>query len=864
MIFNTPGLYVWRTRELAGYNGIADDEDLEWHPHSPLIKALLTRYPTDVHSPMYEIPGKDEAPRINKSGLESLIAEEIEPVLRVAMIDIDNAPLIKPDGTEIKHPPWAIGGHPGITRATDPAAVVAALRLLYPSAGIYSTKKGLRLVWVLSEPVPVSRGDAFLRWLVATVPGADESCTDWTRCFRLPYVTRDGVPTEPYIDLDPLLVGAVLAVPSIDELERHVPAQMLSTLAHDAADAPASPSGDLWAWILPTSVAGEHLPAMREGKQLADEGERNRTLFQVIRSLAHRLSKHDIALRALAKSNEGFQKWLADTVYAFVYHAVIADTSRGAPTLEEAWNMTRRTAALEAGRWVQRRPALRAIRSEPAPPEPDEPPEDPDDGFTPDPENPILVKIDSTYYVRHHETGEWSFGVDGTTVPAMLRDYQPRAMTGKTPFTVLSGGALTNLYGVVGRALVYEMGLDQTRWDASTRTMRIACCRRADIEPIRHPDVEDWLVAIGGERLDALLDWLATADELTSPTSALYIEGPRDVGKGMFAFALARMYGSAPIPFLRAIGHFNIELQDCPVVWIDEGIEASPRVSAAFRSLITEPHRTIEQKYQPSSRLEGCVRLVICANNPEAIKLAGRHTRDDVDAIKQRIFHLPTDDTAARYLRKLGGRAYTESNEWVTKADGSPGKICEFIRWVQETREVVRGKRLLVEGPPSDYHRRLLASSALSSQVLWAIAEGLLANENKGERSGISAPGITTRLESSGKLFVWVNVSALHGKWKMLISEDTLKPERADVLLSVRSMSAMKKSRKLRVQTMGGTRTVQCWAIDPALVLTVADDFGLAAVDDLRDLLTGEPSAPPLKVLKMPAKMAKALGAPLK
>lgn len=840
------GVYVWRTRELSGFNGL-DGEELEWHEWRPLLKALMKRHKTDAHVPMYEVPGEKTAPRINKASLEAMRKEGLEPVLRVAMVDVDNKPIkIKKKGKKqtIKHPTWEEGGHPGITKATDPESVVAALRALYPSAGVYTTKRGLRLVWVLDKPVPVSKGDAFLTWLVGTVPGADPACTDWTRCFRLPFVRRDGVDTEAVVDFDPLVAGATLEVPDLSKLAEHVPAPALAALAHDAPDKPDPPPAELWRWIPKTSIAGEHRKALKKGKALAGEGERNNTLFQVIRSLGHRLSSHDKGLRALKKSNDAFQEWLACELYAFVYRSVGADTSAGAPTLAEAWGMCVRTAALEAGRWVKRQPALVAARAiaQPDEPEPDEPPDDPEDEWAPDPANPILVKVDSTFYVRHHRTGEWSFGIDANTVPAMLRDYQPRAIASRTPYTVISGAALVNLYGVVGKAVVYDMGLERTRWDPDTLTMQIACCNQVKIKPKRHADVAEWLMALGGEREGALLDWLATANMLESPTSCLYIEGPKDVGKGMLAAALGKMYGAAPVNFHTAISRFNVELMTCPIVWINEGIESSPHISAAFRDLITEGHRKIEQKYQPSSRIEGCVRVVICANNSEAIKLSGRHTRDDVDAIKQRIFHLPTDDVAANYLRALGGRAFTEGDGWVTRPDGSPGKICEHIAWLQANRHVERGKRLLVEGPPSDYHRRLLSSSSLSSQVLWAVAEGLLISEGKSSKAGVNVPGIRKKRNPDGSVWVWVNVSALHSRWKVLVNEDVLKPERAEVAAAVRSMSAFKSSKRMRVKGLGGSHSVQCWAIDPELVLDVADDFGLEQVDDLRKLLKNKPS----------------------
>lgn len=824
-------VHVWPHRSVTGWDGAAVTE-LEWFPATPLVHALLTRHATDAHMCMYQIPGETQIPRLRKTAVRGL---PVEPVMQVAMLDLDCA----------EHTPWSEGGTIPTIPGNTPAEALAFLRSLCPQAGLYSTRAGVRLVWVLDRPVPISQGDALLRWLVSTLPGAD-ALTDWTRCFRLPYVIRDGVPTDPVVDLDPLLMGATLATPPLGTLRRETLTAPLPMLPDDAPEAPGTIPAHLWESISPNTQVGQVLDALRAGRPIAEPGERNTRLFKVIRSLAHQLSHTAEGVRRLTRSNEAFQRWLAETLYAGVAASVQADTTDGAPTLADAWGMISRTAALEAGKWVQRQPAL-ATPPEPEPQVADFDPDD--DDWRPDPANPILVKVESAYFVQHHLTGDWSFPVDASGLPAILRDYQPRVVLGRTVWSTLAAHTLTRLYGIVGEGVVYDMAADTTRWDQPTRTMRIACCHMADIRPQRHPEIEEWLIALAGEHEDRLLDWLATADRLTSPTSALYLEGPRGIGKGMLAAALARMYNGTPVDFMTAIDKFNMELRDCPIVWIDESVEASRRVSGAFRSLITEGHRKIEQKYMPSAKLEGCVRLVICANNPEAIKLTGRHTKDDVEAIKQRIFHLTASGDAARYLARLGGREYTEAEAWVAAEDGVPGKLCEHLRWLQMTRQVERGDRLLVEGPSSEYHRRLLASSGLAPQVLWVIAEALL--HNQGAKQGsrrVAVPGIEVRED-----MVWVNVSSMHDKWKMLISEDVQKPERADVLSAVRSMSAFKASRKLRCSFPGGSLPLQCWGIDPALVWQIADDYGLAEMDALRQILDGEPPRGPAKVVQLNA-----------
>src|SRR5690606_17437065 len=146
-------------------------------------------------------------------------------------------------------------------------------------------------------------------------------------------------------------------------------------------------------------------------------------------------------------------------------------------------------------------------------------------------------------------------------------------------------------YGAAGRRLVYDLTRDRSEVVTladGRADLRIACAPREQIQPRHDPDVARWLELIGGEQHDKLLDWLATVRDLTCPTAGLHRYGPEGAGKGMFAAAVARLWGANVTAYGDVTGNFNAALRTCPVVFLDEG-GAPPRDgSAAFRTLVGE------------------------------------------------------------------------------------------------------------------------------------------------------------------------------------------------------------------------------------------------------------------------------------
>jgi hypothetical protein len=158
------------------------------------IEAFLAPYRTDAMCCQYAIPGVVGVhPRVNKSALKALKRKGQEPMLNWVLVDVDNP----------KHRPWG-GGLSRCARWVE--SQIASLPEPYASAACYYlTPHGYRIVLRLNEPFPVGQCEPRLRGFIDMLQrhgvAADGACKDWTRLFRLPRATVDGVRLNYPLDL---------------------------------------------------------------------------------------------------------------------------------------------------------------------------------------------------------------------------------------------------------------------------------------------------------------------------------------------------------------------------------------------------------------------------------------------------------------------------------------------------------------------------------------------------------------------------------------------------------------------------------------------------------------------------------------
>lgn len=790
-------------------------------PTGRLLEVLTRTWShDDAHVLPYTHVGRDSWPRYSV-GLTTL-PEADEVYLTSCFVDLD------------------LPEHLGWPDETLAELAVAGLRKLFPEAGAYATRGGARLVWVLARPVPIVQARWWLRaWVLGQVVptfgtavarhedtpqgrlfglAVDKSSPEWTRCFRLPRTLRDGVVQDWPIDLSALEAGARLDwwPEGYPDEERREGAPSTMTPAPD--EVPEVPEG--WdAWVSGRSKAGPLVPLLREGRPFGPPevpaGARNTTLKVVVNSLAQQLWRGS------------YGRPTAGELYGVLHASVLAEHTRdpGAPDLGTLWRFCEASAA-------------RQLETRQAPRDPDTCP-------------PAVVVGPSHLAVYDPDAGTFVGPVAGAQLYTTLKAHQPQLdLWRPSGASVVPVPQLALARALPAGRLVHAYpGVNAPPWDSHTQTAVARTFRASRVAPEHDPEVQGWLdLLLPREDRDRVLDWLATAGQLNRPTSALYLQGDPGLGKGMLAAALAGIWGAVPASFAKVVGRFNDDLLRSPVVFLDEGMATDRDASARFRSLVAESSHPVETKGQPVTTLLGCPRVIVAANDGNAIQLTGAHGTEALEAIAARILHVRVRAEARRYLDALGGAPYTQATGWVRAPEGGPGRVTRHLAWLAASRQVRPGARFLVEGRRTDYHVGLVLSDPLYHQTLVAVAAALAPDTPSTEAGGPGvwcggvdedAPGGAGAQGTFGD--VWVNPRTLHRRWKGLALEDLPRPTVDRVAAALRALSPDSAPRPWRY---GGTLATY-WRIPGQLVLHVAADLGYPDMGRIRvALANGTPGAP--------------------
>lgn len=682
-----PQLCAWPKREVPGLSG-PEDIHIAKYPLAPWRDVLHADYPTDAHVVCYSIDGETELPRLNIGSHQYLIGEGKEPKVHWLFLDVDNP------------------GHVQWTGPVEMQAKVDDLTLnpLLEDAGIYTTRAGYRLVWRLKEPVLARHWKSYYRqfrkYLIDNGVPADpaETLAVWSTPFRLPFVTRDGKMTQSIVDLTPIEDGYTLdwtppsrlrvavggSAPAIDRTQRAV----------------VPPTAEEWRHLIGARTAGQYYHKLQQGQPIGKPGNRDNLLMEVIASIGGYLKATD-----------------PNQIYRYIYQSVLADDSEGAPTLESAWGKCCRIASCEKGKAQEVQAQAQSRQRQPA----------------------ILVHQDKHFYVLDTRSEPWRYlhyPVGGNMLVNALETYTlsgiptigTRSQTGG-PTAVRR---LVSDHGSVVSDVIYVMGQERAEFDPiDGGTLYLGCCVPKVVEEVFDDHIAEWLAALAEDKLDILLDWLATLTHISLPTCAVYLKGPPSTGKSMLISALASVWGTKATPLQEMMSAFNAGLLNCPVVSADEGVtlaQGSMSPDIVFRNLVANSDHSINRKNMPVVRVQGCARVIIAANNDKALQFDNSLTEEDLQAIVSRTLYIEAQVGAAKYLRALGGRRATL--DWVT--DGNrPGRIAKHIAWLTANRTVRFGNRLLVEGKLEDWHRRFIVSVGINSQVLYIIAKALSREGNQ-------------------------------------------------------------------------------------------------------------------------------------
>lgn len=362
----------------------------------------------------------------------------------------------------------------------------------------------------------------------------------------------------------------------------------------------------------------------------------------------------------------------------------------------------------------------------------------------------------------------------------------------------------------VARNTQADLALQRSYYEPHTQTFHEAVTPLRHLEARFHPEVHQWL-----ELLDPshkLLDWVASVARLDRQLCAIYLDGPKSVGKTLLASSLARLWTTGgPSSLARILEGFNESIISCPLILADEGLPQRKGITAEIRNLIGTTSRTLNRKFLPMTSLNGALRLIIAGNNDRLMETGEELSANDLEAVASRIYYLKANQEPADYLHSIGGPPKVQS--WVNQ-----DVVAEHALFLRNTRKVNESARFLVEGDTSAFHRQLAMGSGVGSTVSeWLVR--YLADPNP----------TTNGLVQVGNNELWVNTEAMakEANWIRYVPSNKV-PTAAQITRALRGIG------KSTATVPINGHNVTFHVIDPDLILTFVSRLQIGDVSAIR------------------------------
>jgi hypothetical protein len=373
-------------------------------------------------------------------------------------------------------------------------------------------------------------------------------------------------------------------------------------------------------------------------------------------------------------------------------------------------------------------------------------------------------------------------------------------------------------YAMCADKVIGQFCLDESYYDfVRNRFFEAIAPIRSDLSPLFNKRIAHWLSLLAGKHLDKLLDWLAALPQLQFQCCALYLDGSPGSGKGMLANGASQIFRvGGPVPLEDVLGDFNADIFECPLLFLDEGVSwYRGNISTQLRGLIGASSHNYKQKNLANRPVIGSIRLLIAANNDNVLAFGDDHmSANDLQAYVQRFLHIPVSDAASKWLQE------NDTTGWV-----DDGLIAQHILWLKENREIVHGKRFIVEGVSMDaMHRKLVTQGDLVGPMYEWIAR-FASNPKELYKHAITKSEEPKAFIGEGKLLV--NAQGMLDGWGVYMGKHSQPPKtthlgRALSKMSEGSAKLGSRDNRVRYHQIRFDLVVG-WAIDNQ----IGDDFAM-------------------------------------
>jgi hypothetical protein len=779
-----PHLYVkgWTGAPVTGTTGsewFIGTKSVPLCEKMSLLTALETNFKgADTCMVGYAPVAEDVYPRMLKPALVRFAANDpTAPQLTTLLIDIDHENHTPPP------PEWA-------------EAQVALLDETWKAAcSWYRTPNGMRLVFVPKEPVPLRYADSYInqahRILQDFGIKTDDGTSDWTRLQRMP---RAGGRTYP-MDLTALREGRVHTWhPVMTEVDEAAPKSIGHAVNRTEASAQAHVrefklTKDMLRQL--SKVDPELADNIYHGTFHAEVGDRHKlllaaamtivTVYETIDPLVPFRMLHDAALRLEKNATE---------VWNLCIWACSAFDG-----IKKAEKDERATAEQRAAKLMGVSPSQVASH--------------------------LIIDLGAEQFVWDEGRGTYTSGCTHQHQVLTAVDKHCQVLT-EDWFSSFS--EVMRAHSTKAKRLVYTYTPDQAGFDANTETMYIPVCQpdRA-LTPKFNADVQGWLEALFNKGTspyyESVMDWLAALPQLDMPVCALYIDGPRSVGKGLLTYGIARLWSKEcrVMPYSELLNDFNESLTQTPLIYADEKVPSGKQQdSSVFRQMVGNSSMRINIKYRSVAIIEGYPRIIITANNAEALTFKEDLTMSDIDALRLRLGYVEVGPEGEEYLKRTAEAQGFPSARHMADGWKADGLIAQHILWLAQNRDFTPGSRFLVEGWDSPLIRHMPTNVGSAGLIVDAVVAAMTSTKRKVWESVRWVDG-----------HIYVNNQILADEWDELCRGERM-PLSNGRMKALKSMSGG-NSRRFDITTGGGQRSQRhYWAIPADVIAQVADDRKLA------------------------------------
>jgi hypothetical protein len=659
---------------------------MKWYD---LPDAINEPFDTDAHMVTYRLNSMDSSdiPRLNKICLREVRKKSIEVITDLLVYDWDTP----------GHKPWSGKDFEEWHRSL-PKTIIP----LYA----YGTKQGARIIFKLADAVPVEIAETLHLHYLALFRSyglcLDESCSDWTRLFRLPYVTRDGEKTweKDY--------SKIIYNKNAPPLPVVLPSVSNTTFSGSSCNPPAT-EGD-WLKFVRRQLKGRECFDLIWGGVIPEKGKRDDTLISCIGQAVSLLF--------------GKMNTTPEQVYE-LFLPVLKLFGEDEDWKKSAWSKVQRTWAAEqakadaaGGQKLDATVLLESIRigmSKWA-----TVPTDPAD-WVPWVLRRLLVAHQFAIYVMTPSGFYSTLPLSKETLIAYIRNSplgilmpttKPSAKEGTVDVTAQS---LINEYATICTLCEKVPGTDGesggkiSGLDSPQAKLILPAFRRSKLTPAYNEDVDEWMHKLLGTHYDIGCKWVAYSlawDDTPGEICGLSLQGPQGIGKKLFAEGLAECLEHPAIASgVNLTGPWQYGMENTPYYLVDEGWETTlvgKGAPDAFREAIAGASRDLNRKHMPTISLRVPARILFTANNREVVKRLSANrdlSVEDRDALAIRLIHLDLDDAANKWLIEKGGKKLTQG--WIRGSAGEDSQftVAKHFLWLYSVRHRwAKGSRFLVEG----------------------------------------------------------------------------------------------------------------------------------------------------------------------